>query len=304
VVDFGVSKVLDGDGGPATATDGVAGTAAYMAPEHARAVRDASFLSDQYSLAVILYECVTGELPFSGDSMYELLRAVMTAPLPAPSLRAAGVPPELDAIVLRAMSRNPRDRFPSVRGFGAALLPLARESNRLAWSVELHAGPDEPASPRAEPMMEASALEPATQPPMPPTARDTNAAFPSRAARRGFAALVAAALAVGVTAAWSSRHGREFSRAEAAASTVSAASVAEPSAVPAVASSATPPLATIAEDIEHHRSTQAPAVAAPPAPQRPRGTPPAAFTAKPAPSASMRSASPSMGDNGAPILPP
>jgi serine/threonine-protein kinase len=137
VVDFGVSKVLapEGANGP-TATDGVVGTAAYMAPEQARSAREASFTSDQYSLGVILYQCVTGTLPFMGSSEYELCLASMTAPLIAPSQRIASLTPAFDALVMRAMDRKPGERFPSVRAFGEALLPFAGERDRAAFSAE------------------------------------------------------------------------------------------------------------------------------------------------------------------------
>jgi hypothetical protein len=141
VVDFGVSKVIAADGALAsTITDAIVGTAPYMAPEQAQAGSNASFGSDQYSLAVLLYKCVTGDLPFSGRSVYETLQSMMTAPLAPPSSRvscAQRIPPALDAAVLRAMSRNPADRFPSVRDLGAALLPLASERTRLAMGREL-----------------------------------------------------------------------------------------------------------------------------------------------------------------------
>jgi serine/threonine protein kinase len=138
VVDFGVSKVVSAPGGnEATVTDAVIGTAAYMAPEQARAARNASFSSDQYSLAVMLYQCVTGELPFGGRSLYEVFQSVMSAPVRPPSTRAKDVPRALDEVVLRGMSRNPRDRFPTVRTFGAALLQFASERSRAAYSAEL-----------------------------------------------------------------------------------------------------------------------------------------------------------------------
>jgi tRNA A-37 threonylcarbamoyl transferase component Bud32 len=141
VVDFGVSKVLVGDGTDEfTATDGVVGTAAYMAPEQARAACDASFQSDQYSLAALLYQCVTGELPFSGRSVYEIVESIMTRPLVAPSARVAGIPGVLDEVILRAMNRVPLERFPSVRSFGAALLPLASEHTRIAFGSDFHDG--------------------------------------------------------------------------------------------------------------------------------------------------------------------
>src|SRR5208282_4549737 len=118
------------------AADAVVGTAAYMSPEQARSVRDASFQSDQYSLGIILYQCLTGVLPFSGASEYELVLAVMTAPVLAPSQRVAGLSSPVDAVVLRALRRNPSERFPSVRAFGAALLALARDREKSAWIAE------------------------------------------------------------------------------------------------------------------------------------------------------------------------
>jgi serine/threonine protein kinase len=145
VVDFGVSKVIAGDGvADVTASDSVVGTTAYMAPEQARAAGNASFRSDQYSLAALLYQCITGTLPFSGASVYEMVESIMTTPLGAPSARTTGIPPAIDALVLRAMSRNPEERFPSVRAFGAALLPLASERTRLALGVELERSADCP----------------------------------------------------------------------------------------------------------------------------------------------------------------
>jgi serine/threonine protein kinase len=138
VVDFGVSKVVAAGGvNEATLTGMVIGTAAYMAPEQARAACNASFRSDQYSLAVMLYQCITGHLPFGGRSMYEVLESVMSAPVAPPSARAKDVPRALDEAVLRGMSRNPTDRFPSVRAFGHALLQFASEHARASCVPEL-----------------------------------------------------------------------------------------------------------------------------------------------------------------------
>jgi serine/threonine protein kinase len=139
VLDFGVSKVIAGTGvNELTVTGAVIGTAAYMAPEQVRAACNASFRSDQYSLAVLLYQCLTGKLPFAGRGMYEILESVMSAPLAPPSTRATGIPRALDEAVLRAMSRDPADRFASVRAFGAALLPLASERTHHALGAELY----------------------------------------------------------------------------------------------------------------------------------------------------------------------
>jgi serine/threonine-protein kinase len=141
VVDFGVSKVVAGDGTAyLTASNSVVGTTAYMAPEQIRRA-NTSFRSDQYSLAALLYQCITGKLPFSGGSVYEMMESIMTTPLAAPSARTSGISPALDAAVLRAMSRDPELRFPTVRAFGAALLPLASERTRLTLRAEFDETP-------------------------------------------------------------------------------------------------------------------------------------------------------------------
>jgi serine/threonine-protein kinase len=170
VLDFGVSKVLGTDGeGASTEADAVLGTAAYMAPEQARSARHASFQSDQYSLAVILYQCLTGRVPFSAANDYELLSAIMSAPIEPPGRIVAGLPMALESALLRALHRKPDLRFPSVRAFGASLLAFASERDRLAWGMEFES---EDSAPRAMADAGMAATGPAT---MPPTAKDTRA---------------------------------------------------------------------------------------------------------------------------------
>jgi serine/threonine protein kinase len=151
VADFGVSRIDDGSA-PVTDSHSVLGTYSYMAPEQGRASRAATEQSDQYALGVILYECATGTKPFVADSPYELLHAIMTASIAPPSARNGQLPPELDAVVLRAMSRDPAARFACVEELAEALLVFAKTSVASRWAAEFRAPLSRDPSPSTAPV--------------------------------------------------------------------------------------------------------------------------------------------------------
>jgi serine/threonine-protein kinase len=134
VLDFGMSKLSRADAGLSiTETGTILGTLDYMAPEQAQSATRASERSDQYALGAILYECVTGQKPFTGRSAYEIMQAIARAPLASPSSLGVEIDPGLEAVILRAMRRQPSERFGSVRAFGRALLPFASQKIRDFW---------------------------------------------------------------------------------------------------------------------------------------------------------------------------
>ena len=120
VADFGIAQ-QDADSG-LTSTGTTIGTVAYMAPEQAEGVR-LSPATDLYAVGVMLYEMLTGSLPFQGPTPVSIMMAhINQAPVP-PSQRSNGrpVPPDLEGIVLQAMAKDPRDRFRSASAMAKAL---------------------------------------------------------------------------------------------------------------------------------------------------------------------------------------
>ena len=112
VTDFGIARSLDVQGG-LTQTGTVMGTSDYIAPEQARGSRvDAQ--SDIYSLGTVLYELLTGEVPFSGDNFVAVAMQHINQPPPSVRERRPELSPCVDAAVRRAMAKEPRDRFRSM----------------------------------------------------------------------------------------------------------------------------------------------------------------------------------------------
>ena len=108
VLDFGIAKILDSDLPGLTRSDVVCGTPQYMAPEQATgASLDAR--CDLYAVGVILYQLVTGHLPFDGANSMEVLTKHVNEPPIPPSQRQAGVQLSagMEALILRAMSKDP-----------------------------------------------------------------------------------------------------------------------------------------------------------------------------------------------------
>jgi serine/threonine-protein kinase len=133
VLDFGISKVRESNdalGAGLTKTGAAMGTPYYMSPEQAQAARDLDHRADIYAVGVIMYEALTGHLPFDADSYPALLLKIMSErPAPLRVFRN-DVPDSMEQIVLKAMARDRAERFQTIESLAAALHPF-RTMNTL-----------------------------------------------------------------------------------------------------------------------------------------------------------------------------
>ncbi len=119
LADFGIAKMVESMTG-LTATGVVVGTPVYMAPEQAQG-QPASPATDRYALAVVVYEILAGRPPFEGDNPLSLMHQHVSTPAPALSTKVGGLPAGLDAVLARALSKDPAERPPTCRALADAV---------------------------------------------------------------------------------------------------------------------------------------------------------------------------------------
>jgi eukaryotic-like serine/threonine-protein kinase len=131
IMDFGLAIRPGGDTNKVTSTGAVLGTFAYLSPEQARGM-EVGPRSDIYAAGLILYEMLTGVMPPGDEVTLPLALRDARERCPPPSSFAADVPPELDAIVMRCLERDPGRRFGAVEELEAALVALHAESEAFS----------------------------------------------------------------------------------------------------------------------------------------------------------------------------
>jgi serine/threonine-protein kinase len=132
VTDFGIARAGTSQ---MTETGSIVGTAQYLSPEQAKG-GEVDPRSDLYSLGVVLYELLTGKTPFDGETPVEIaMKHLSTAPKPPSKLRP-DIPRELDMVVLRALAKNPDERYQSADEMEADLERVARGASVAAATVD------------------------------------------------------------------------------------------------------------------------------------------------------------------------
>lgn len=138
VIDFGISKDGNRPGTQLTRTGSVMGTPSFMAPEQAKGL-PVTHATDIYAVGGILFNLLTGQRPFDGEHPAEILTALLTTDLRSPRSLNPQIPAGLEAVILKAMSKEPADRYPTARLLDQALesvslTPAPSPAETAPWS--------------------------------------------------------------------------------------------------------------------------------------------------------------------------
>lgn len=136
ILDFGISRFLDpiSSSPKLTSTGVVMGTPYYMAPEQIRDMGSVDGRADLFAVGVILYECLTGRMPFTGDNIHSLLHHVLIEPASDPRLVEPSISEELASVMMRALEKDPSERYQNADEFIAALHPFHATELKDSWS--------------------------------------------------------------------------------------------------------------------------------------------------------------------------
>lgn len=152
--DFGIAKLAEATTSQLTATGLGVGTPDYMSPEQAQG-EPIDARSDQYSLAVMTYEMLTGHTPYAGDTPIAVVMGHISKPLPSPRLYNPEIPVSIEQVLQKALSKRREDRFESAAAFNSALQKAWQERNKPVNSAEeatqvLNTHPNAPRPPQGQ----------------------------------------------------------------------------------------------------------------------------------------------------------
>jgi serine/threonine-protein kinase len=133
LLDFGISKSPTDDA-HSTSSLQTLGTPHYMSPEQVRHAKGVDLRADIWALGVILYELLTGDVPFPGAAS-AVIAAIAADPVPSPRVDGKGLPADLESAIMKALEKDPNKRFANVHEFARALAPFAPEEELVPIST-------------------------------------------------------------------------------------------------------------------------------------------------------------------------
>src|SRR5260221_697557 len=127
VLDFGIAKLAPNlrDVAPQTKTGAILGTPAYMAPEQISGAANVDARTDVYACGVVLFEAVTGRQPFSGATLFDLMKAHVEQMPPLPRMYRPELPDAIEHVIMQALAKDPAQRFQSATAMAQALAHAA-----------------------------------------------------------------------------------------------------------------------------------------------------------------------------------
>lgn len=135
IMDFGIASVMRPGEQTSTSVQGVAGTPSYMAPEQIMG-KEAGPQNDIYALGTVMFQLLTGELPYQAPSLKELVRLVVKEPPPSLRARRPELPEDLDTIMERAMAKRPDERYRTASAFGDELKAVLPRLHNTECDIE------------------------------------------------------------------------------------------------------------------------------------------------------------------------
>jgi tetratricopeptide (TPR) repeat protein/tRNA A-37 threonylcarbamoyl transferase component Bud32 len=133
LTDFGIAAIVGGT--RFTATGSMIGTPAYMSPEQGKGdCNDPR--SDIYSLGIVLYEMVAGQVPFDADTPFAVVLKHVNEALPMPSTLNASLNPAVERVILKALAKEPEDRYQSAQALARDLADAVREPDAWSWPTQ------------------------------------------------------------------------------------------------------------------------------------------------------------------------
>jgi serine/threonine protein kinase len=177
LTDFGLARIVE-SGESSLTRDAVIGTPNYISPEQAMGKSELDARTDIYSFGIVLYELFAGRVPFQSDTPFAVIHDHIYSPLPMPRSINPNMPPELEQVLLKALAKNPNDRFSTahelvsavehaVRGVPAGPAPRLTAAQPATAAEEAAVASRRQTMPKSDPQPVARPVAPPTTPPSP-----------------------------------------------------------------------------------------------------------------------------------------